>query len=173
MAVTVQDLRARVETDLDDDTLQRILDSAVQAIDRAAGKAIAEQEAKLAANSEWFATIRRPASGIVIKERRRHTSPEVTLAADDYRQVGTYRFLRLTDGTNPAPCWGHEVVIDYVPEVDEDVRDRVALDISQVDLEFRAFEREKSGDWEGEQKEWKSRRRELLAQVREGRSLIQ
>ena len=171
MAVTVVDLRARVETDLVETTLQRILDSAVRAVDRAAGGIDDETEVKLPSSSEWLALNRRHTAIVSIGERRRHASDQVTLSANDYRVVGDYRILRLTGGDNGNFCWGNEVEITYTPEVDTAVRDRVALDLSQVDIEFRAYDREKSGDdWMGEQKDWKARRRELLTQVREGRS---
>lgn len=170
MTVTIADLHARVETDLDGTTLQRILDGAVKAVDRAAGKATAEVETKLATNSEWLTLNRRSAAITSITERRRHSSPAVTLSSNDFRKVGGYRFLRSVNGDNPFMTWGAEVVISYVPEVDTDVRDRVALDLAQIDLEFRAYDTEKSGDWSGSQKEWKARRRELLTHIREGRS---
>jgi len=170
MSVTVEDLRARVETDLDTPTLQRILDSAVSAVDRSAGKTSAETESLVATNSEWLSLNRRHTAVVSVTERRRHSSDPVVLAADDFREVGDYRMLRLADGTNGNVCWGAEVTIVYTPEVDVSVRDRVTLDLCQVDIEFRAYDSEKSGDWSGSQKDWKARRRELLAQIREGRS---
>ena len=169
MSVTVTDLQARHETDLPDATLQRILDSAVKAIDRAAGKTSAETENKIAANSEWLTLGRRSTSITSITERRRHTSDPVVLSANDYREVGDIRILRVHDGDNPAQSWGQEVEIVYVPEVDQDVRDRVALDLAHVDIEFRAYAEETSGDWSGKA-DWKKARRELLTQIREGRS---
>ena len=173
MAVTIADLRARYETDLDDSTIQRVLDANVVAVNRSAGKTAAAVEHKLARNSAWV-SIQRPAGTIdTVTERRRHRSTEVTLAADDYRLVGPYRLLRLTDGTNGAPHWGDEVAVTYTPEVDQAIRDRVTLDLSQVDLEFRAYDKEKSADWEGDQKKgWKGKRVQLLRQIREGRSPI-
>lgn len=174
MAVDVDQLRLRVETDLDDDTLQRILDANVKAIARAAGSATAESEYQDGTNSDWISVLR-PVSEVVsiIERRRSHSSDPVTLSANDYRLVGPYRFLRLTDGDNPARCWGAEVQFNYTPEVDTAVRDRVALDLSQVDVEYRPFHEEKvgKGEWEGKA-DWSKQRRELLAQVREGRSLI-
>lgn len=172
MAVTVEDLRARTDTDLDDPTLQRILDAAVEAVNRAAGSPTEETEAQLARNSDWTSVLRPVSSITSIVERQRSSSDPVTLAADDYRLVGKYRIFRFTDGTNPARCWGDELLITYVPEADTATRDRVALDLSALSIEFRAYEREKSGDWDGEQKLWRQRHRALLAQVREGRSPI-
>ena len=172
MSISLADLRARIETDLDDPTLQRIIDAAVKSIVRSAGNATEEVETKLAAGADWFTVSRLITTVTSIVERRRHSSSAVTLSSDDYRQVGSYRFLRLRDGANPALGWGAEVVITYVPEVDSDVRDRVTLDLCQVDLEFKAYESEKSGDWSGSQKDYVARRRELLSQIREGASPI-
>jgi hypothetical protein len=173
MSVDLDQLRSRVETDLDDSTLQRILDANVKAIDRAAGSATAESEDHLAINSDWISVLRPVAAVVSIIERTSHTSDAVTLSANDYRLVGKYRFLRLGDGDNPARCWGAHVQLDYTPEVDTAVRDRVAIDMSHVDIEYRPFDEEKvgKGEWEGKA-DWKKQRRELLSQVREGRSLI-
>lgn len=173
MAVTVDQLRLRVETDLDDTTLERILAANVKAIARAAGSATAESENHLATNSDWVSVVRPVAAVVSIIERLSHTSDPVTLSANDYRLVGKYRFLRLGDGDNPARCWGAEVEFNYTPEVDTDVRDRVTIDLSQVDVEYRPFDEEKvgKGEWEGKA-DWNKQRRELLAQVREGRSVI-
>ena len=89
----------------------------------------------------------------------------------DYRVVGAYRFLRLASGTNPARFWANEVEFTYTPEVDTALRDRGTIDLCHVDVEYRPFEQEKTGGWEGKA-DWSKQRRELLAQVREGRSLI-
>lgn len=169
--VTIADLRARVETDLDDTTLQRILDSAVKAIERAAGSATEQTETRVCTNSAWIATTRPMVSVTSVEEYRRVRGTPVALAADDYRIVGATRLLRLDDGTNASVSWGAQVTIVYVPEVDQDIRDRVSLDIAQVDLEFRAYDQEKSGDWSGKA-DWKKQRSRLLKEVREGRSPI-
>ena len=171
MSVDLAELRLRVETDLDDPTLQRILDANVKAIDRAAGSATSAFEFHRAANSDWVSVVRRVAAVVSIVERASHTADPVTLAADDYRLVGAYRFLRLGSGTNPARFWAPEVEFTYTPEVDTDLRDRVTIDLCHVDVEYRPFEQEKTGGWEGKA-DWSKQRRELLAQVREGRSLI-
>lgn len=173
MAVTLDQLRERVETSFDNTTLQRILDANVKAIDRAAGSAVLESEDHLASNSDWVSVLRPVAAVVSIIERRSHTSDPITLSANDYRLVGKYRFLRLTGGDNPARCWGVEVEFNYTPEVDEDIRDRVAIDLCHVDIEYRPFDEERlgKGEWEGKA-DWMKQRRDLLSQVREGRSLI-
>lgn len=172
MSVDIGDLRLRVETDLDDTVLQRILDANVKAIARAAGSPTSEVETHSALGAQFLALSRRSTAFSSITERRRYSSDAVTLSANDYRKVGDYRLLRLSDGDNPSGSWGSEVVVTYTPEVDTEVRDRVALDLCQVDIEFRPYDREQSPDWEGEQKDWKARRREVLTHVKEGRSPI-
>ena len=172
MTVTVDDLRLRIETDLDDTTLERILDAAVESVERSAGKADSEVDTREAFAAPFVVLSRRKTAIVSITERRRFSSDEVTLSANDYREVGDYKLFRTSDGDNPSTGWGSEVVVTYTPEVDEDVRDRVTLDLCQVDIEFRAYDREESGDWEGEQKDYKARRRELFRQIREGQSPI-
>jgi hypothetical protein len=172
MALTLAAVKAAVETDLDDAIVKRLLDAAVSAVDRSAGKATTESETYDASGLEYLPLSRRHTAIGSIVERRRASSDPVTLSADDYREVGDYQLLRLASGTNPASIWGREVVITYTPEVDQEVRDRVAIDLVKVDLEFKVYDKEKVGDWEGDQKSWKSRRRELLTHVREGRSPI-
>ncbi len=173
MTITVADVREKVPNDLGETAVQRLIDSAVKAIARAAGNATAQVETADASGSKWFVLSRKSTAFTSITERRRHSSDAVTLSSDDYRKIGDYTLLRLTDGTNGASFWGKEVVVTYTPEVDTTVRDRVTLDLCMVDINFQAYDREKSGaDWEGEQKDYKGRRRELLRQVREGQSPI-
>ena len=172
MSVDIDDLRARVETDLDNNVLQRILDAAEKSVERAAGNATTEAETHQAFGARFLALSRRSTAFTSVTERLRYSSDAVTLSANDYRKVGDYKLIRLADGDNPSSYWGSEVVVTYTPEVDENIRDRVTLDLCQVDIEFRAYDSEKSADWSGSQKDWKARRRELLAHVREGRSPI-
>lgn len=173
MAITIARVRDRVETDLDDVTLQTILDGAVQAIERAAGKAATESETFKALGAQFVVPYRRRTSITSITERATiYTDPAVTLSSNDYRAVGDYQILRLSTGDNARSRWGQEVVVTYVPEVDADLRDSVTLDLCQMVVEFRALDREKVGDWEGEQKDYSKRRKALLATVREGRSSV-
>ena len=173
MTITVADVREKLPSDRTDAAIQRVIDAAVTAIARAAGNATTQTDEGDSSGSQWFLLTRIPTAFTSVTERRRHSDAAVTLAADDFRQVGNYKLLRLSDGTNPASVWGKEVIVIYTPDVDTDVRDRVTLDICVVDLNFQAFDREKAGaNWEGEQKDYKARRRELLRQIREGMTPI-
>lgn len=173
MSVTIDDLQDRTETDLADEELTRILAKNVKAVERSAGSADSEKENFIdSLGAVNLVLTRRHTSITSIVERTKHSSDPVTLSATDYREIGDYMIRRLADGDNPASYWGAQATVTYVPEVDSDTRDEIALQLSILDIEFRAFESEKSGDWQGSQKDWKARRRELLAQVREGRSPI-
>lgn len=172
MALTISDLRARVETDFDDSTLQRILDAAEEEVVRHTGNGVAETETHLARGARSIALQRRSLSISTIVERRSLYSDAVTLDPNDYRMVGDYRLLRLTSGDNPASTWGTEVTITYAPEIDEAMRERVILDLCQLDVDFRSYETEGVGDWSGSQADYADRRLALLRQIHEGRSLV-
>lgn len=169
---TLAEVRARVETDLDDATLQTLVDGEIESLEREAGGET-ETETQFASGLKKIILHRQPASITSINERGTLTSDPVTLVTDDWRQIGQYGLFRLTDGTNPAASWGAEVVIVYVPELDATLRDRVVFDLVQLAVEFRAFDEEEIGkDWKGVQKDWIKRRKAVLAQVSEGRGLI-
>ena len=171
MSLTIADVRARVETDLDNETLQKILDAAVEDLERRCGRAASETEVYRASGRRSFSLLRRAVSISSVTERRCLGSEPVTLSADDYRRVG-YELIRIATGTNPAITWGHEVIVEYAPEVDSSLRDRVVLDVCQMDAEFRALANEKTGDWQGDYSDHEARRDSLFRQVQEGRSLV-
>lgn len=172
MAVTLADARARLETDLDDPTLLRILDAAVESVNDAAGDPLSQVETFIDHEGR-FLVLSRPISSITsVTERVGLESDAVTLVDDDYRQTGKYQLLRLGNGTNPRSRWGRQVDVTYVPDIDPELRDRVVLDLAQIDVEFRAFDSEVVGDWTGNQSGYIKRRRDVLSQVREGRSPV-
>lgn len=169
--MTLGEVRARVETDLDDATLQTVIDAEIESLQREAG-GDTETETQFASGLKQIILKRKPKSITSITERGTITADIVALVANDWRQVGQYGIYRLADGTNPAASWGAEVVITYVPELDETLRDRVIFDLVQLAVEFRAFDSEEAGDWKGTQKDYNKRRKAILAQVSEGRGLI-
>lgn len=172
MALTIEQVRERVETSLSDAAVQVILDACEAEVSRFAGSATSDQETFTASGVRLLPLSRRHASITTIVERRLLSSDPVTLAANDWREVGSYRLLRLASGTNPASCWGAEVAISYVPEVDAALRNRVTLDLIQMDCDFRSYDTEKVGDWSGTQNDYRSRRAALLSQIREGRTMV-
>lgn len=172
MAVTVDDLRERLESDMEDAVLQRILDAAVEDIAEHAGSATSVTEVHSALGAPTIA-LGRPASSITsIKERLSLTSDEVTLASDDYRQDGPYKLARIPGGTNSSTYWGKRVEVIYAPDADADLRDRVTLDLAVMDAEFQAADTSAEGDHSESQDDFHRRREGLLRQIREGRSPI-
>lgn len=172
MALTTDDVRARVETDLDEPTVQRILTAAEKAVTRAAGSADDQTATFLALGASQVSLPRRHSEIVSVKERASRHADQVTLASDDYREIGDYVLQRLANGTNGASYWGSEVEVVYTPEVDATLRERVVLDLCQLDIEFKAVDVEAVGDYKQEQKDFRARKRALLAEVREGRSSI-
>lgn len=168
---TLAEVRTRVETDLDDATLQTLIDGEVEALQREAG-GVTETETQYASGLKKIVLKRLPNSITSINERRTLTADPITLATNDWRQTGQYGLFREANGTNPASRWGAEVVIAYVPELDTNLRDRIVFDLVQMAVEFRAFDEETAGDWKGLQKDYKQRRKAVLEQVTEGRGLI-
>lgn len=168
---TVSEVRARVETDLDDATLRTIIDGEVESLQREAGGET-ETETQYASGLKKIVLKRKPNTITSIDERGTLTADPITLSANDWRQTGLYGIFRLSDGDNPASRWGAEVVIAYVPELDTNLRDRIIFDLVQMAVEFRAFDEETAGDWKGLQKDYKKRRKAVLEQVTEGRGLI-
>lgn len=168
---TLAEVRARVETDLDDATLQTLLDGEVESLQREAGRET-ETETQFASGLKQIILHRKPASITSINERGTLTADPITLSTNDWRQTGLYGLFRVSDGDNPASRWGAEVVVAYVPELDTNLRDRIVFDLVQMAVEFRAFDEETAGDWKGLQKDYKQRRKAILEQVTEGRGLI-
>lgn len=172
MALTLADVRARVETDLDDPTLQRILDAAVEDVNRRAGNPGSQTETFRALGAREIALSRRAVEITEVMEIPSRDGEPVVLSANDYRRSGDYRLVRMSGGDNSSGCWGFEVVVEYVPETDAKLRDRVTLDVIQMDVEFRALESEGVGDWDGSQSDHEDRRNAKLAEIREGRSPV-
>lgn len=170
---SLAEVRARVETDLDDATLQTIIDAESEAIERLAGTD-SETETQFASGLPVIVLQRLPAEITRITERRCVTSEAVELQSDDWRMSGRYGIRRLHSGTNAAGTWGEEVVIEYVPSIDYRLRDRVLLDLVQMSVEFRAFETEEVGDTKRSETQgaYERRRHSLLKQLKENRGLI-
>lgn len=166
--ITVSDLRGRVETDLDDFLLQRIIDAGQEEIARLVGPTTVT-ETHYAHGRSRVILGRKPASITSVTERRMVLDNPVMLAADDWRQLSPFILLRLPNGTNPAGAWGAEVVVTYSRDVDEALRDRVALDLAAMDAEFRPHESENFGDVKIGSGDYRERRTALLAQLAEPR----
>lgn len=174
MPLALVDVRQRHETDLDDTTLQRVLDGALEEVNRYAGDGTQQVETFLYDSARRFIDVMRPIASVTsINEwRGLLDSSAVTLAANDWRLIGKHRLLRLNSGDNASSAWGQETIVDYVPQVDAKLRESITLDLVSLALNFSGLDREKVGDWESEQRQLERRRQKVLARLTEGRSLI-
>jgi hypothetical protein len=114
-------------------------------------------------------TLRRVDTIMEVSERRLLTDSLAATLADgaDYRLLDDTKLLRI----GGAAYWGEQVVISYDAVVDQAVRDRVALDLTKLDLAFRTYARGQVGEGLSTMDDYAERRRALLDQVTDGRVL--
>ena len=164
--LTLAEMRALHETDLEDDALQALLDAAEEEIVSHAGAH--------ASASDFFS---RPLSASVFLKRRaasidavteRVRGEETELAADDYRLADTRELIRRDDGTNPRSSWGDEVTVEYVPVSDLDTRKRVQADLVKLSAQYQALRSESSGDLQQTFPEYQAERQAILSQLSPG-----
>jgi hypothetical protein len=130
-----------------DDALQRLLNTAQAAIDRAAGPP--------GNVVEWFETSSkyvhpsRPAAGIVSVKELVGTT-ETTLATNDYRLwPGGATLERLVTGTNARGAWTGRVVLEYTPARPTEVeREFAQLQLVKLFLAYHpGLTQETIGSW--------------------------
>lgn len=151
--LTVSQLQEHIETDLGDDAIQRLADAAEEMIVREAGRTSDVTETR----NEWgFPSGRhriiyssRPIASIEsIKERDHPDDTQTTLSADDYRQEGVRRLIRLQQGTNSRLLWAPHVELIYTPESDSDIRELVQIDLVKLSIMYSGAQKEKQGDFD-------------------------
>lgn len=129
-SLTVEELRAQVETDLADADLQLLINAAEQAVARVAGPLGDVVE------------IRAGGSSIVILNRRaatistiREAGQDEDLDPDDFWLRSDQRSIdRLETGPDPSSTWRGPVVVTYSPV--DDVAERKAIAIKLVELDL-------------------------------------
>ena len=118
--LTLEDIKQHVETDLADEALQRLIDSAEQLIDRNAG---AVDSATQNYHFDGFPqgktrnlfTTRGIDAITSIKERDTIDDDEVTLSTDDYRIENNRILIRLGNGTNGRTRWAPPGISEIAP----------------------------------------------------------
>lgn len=145
--LTVNQLREHVETDLLDDALQRLADGAEGTIIAAIGSLTARTDVLGGLHRSIWATAAVSAVTF-IKERNFDDDTQVTLAADDYRQEGGKRFIRLGNGTNPRQSWARYVEIAYTPDIDTGILQTVQIALVKLGVVYSGAERETDGEFE-------------------------
>jgi hypothetical protein len=132
MILTVDEIRAYVDTDLDDASLQRLVDSAEEAIVAYAGPP--GEVTQLVDGGVGRLALARPASAMTTVTESRGTTT-TTLDADDYRiRADGYVLERLNTGTNPRSTWYGQISLTYTPVADTATREAVQIELVRIDL---------------------------------------
>jgi hypothetical protein len=142
MTLSVDDLRLMHTSALTDAALQVYLDAAYQAIDAYAG-VTGDAQDLLTPSGPLLMLSRRAESIVSIIEN------DITLAADDYELRSSGQMLRrLNTGTNPRSAWWGWVDITYTPYLDDADRDRVAVGLIKLDINYSpGLTAQEIGDW--------------------------
>jgi hypothetical protein len=155
--------------------VQHLIHACVEEVERAAGGPLATETFL----HRWCwppveLQVARPIASITtVVERLTPLAAPVTLNAADYRVVTPWRLRRLNTGANPTGGWGTEVTVAYAPVIDQDLRDRVLLDLIELRAKWMAVDRRQVGDAINiTAPDYRERRDELLAQLSEGRAPI-
>jgi hypothetical protein len=131
--LTVEQLREHIESPLEDDALQRLLDGTEDLIVRHAGASGSITE--LLGGSGAYLTTSRPISSVTSIVERHGETDAVTLAADDYRLInaGGYVIQRRSGGTNSRYLWNPWTQIVYTATDDADLRVLVQLGLIEIE----------------------------------------
>lgn len=162
--LTVADLREHIATDLGDAALQRLLDAAIAEIERVAGPS-GSRTVLLEGRGRFLLL---PVEDPLITEVREDVDgANLLLAADDWRRRGAL-LERLATGTNPRTTWLGQVSVTFTT-TDEELRDRVALALVQIDLAQQpALTSQQIGEWRetyAAPADVEAARREILASL--------
>jgi hypothetical protein len=156
--LTLDEVKAHVETDLEDTALQRIVTGIESEISDRYGSTDSAEETVAGTDRRVLVT-HRPIESITSI-----TEDDVTLSANDYRQWGRYRLERLSSGDNPRTLWGGVVELQYTPRDDSEQRKLVLVDLVKLELEYRALQSESvgGGDYRANHVDYTRERTRLL-----------
>ena len=147
-------LKGRVETDMLDLELQRMIDAEIAEIDDRFGAIV--EITILAEGNLHFVSVHRPideAETIAIVEidpaNTGAAANRVTIAADDYRITNGGRTIeRLIDGTNVGDHWASLVELTYTPVSDQTQRDEAVIKLVHLSLTYNGLAKQQSvGDF--------------------------
>lgn len=144
MTLSVDDLRLIHVSSLGDQALQTFLDAAYQSIDAYVGVTGDAQELlKASGNGPLLMLSRRAESISVLVEN------DITLDPSDYQLRASGQMLyRLNTGPNPRRSWWGRVDVTYSPYLDDADRDRVAVSLVKLDINYApGLTSEEIGDW--------------------------
>lgn len=158
--LNIVEVRQNVETGLETDALQRIMNAAEQDIDQRHGAVDSQEDTLIGKEKNIWAT--RPVLSMTTIVECIGTT-DTTLAIDDWELIHTSQLERLADGTNGRSLWGDRITITYVP-IDTTLR-RVAtwLRLIKLDIEYSGLDSIKDGDFSHKGLDYASEREKLLS----------
>lgn len=168
--LTVAELEAQIDTDLDDVALQQIIDAVERDIEGYVGPQTAAVEEY---DPELLTVLRLPAKGSAITSVVEYTDArsdptKTTLAANDYELSSDgWEVRRLSDGTNARDTWGWRVVMTFTPVADTARRKQVAIELARLEITHTGYSQEKVGDWSGTSRGLSAERAEILERLDE------
>ena len=164
--LSVAELQAQVETDLDSTTLQQIIDAVEKDIEEHVGPGsnyVYELD-----HMDLLTVIRLPVrassiDSIVEYTDSEHNPTKTTLAADDYELSDDGWFVRrLSDGTNSDDTWGWHVVITFTPAANVEKRKQAAIQLARLEITHTGYENEAVGDWSAKSLDARKERAKIL-----------
>lgn len=175
-------VKERIETDLSDAELQRLIDEANQeVIDRHGAHANSAAPITVALEGDREAlSLARPidsAQTVTITEYVANPPTGVetatVLAASDWRSWHGGRTLqRLASGTNSRTRWGTRVSITYTPKNDGNQRDEVIIKLVQLTIEFEGVSERTVGDTRQRHADFQTERERLLRSLEPRKGLL-
>lgn len=164
--LTVDELKEFITTDIDDDTLQTLIDAAEAEIIEKCGALASQVDEFRDSSLKTLLLLTRNATSIttVVEEILSGGAYEsTTLASDDYTLRHDGRMIeRLQDGTNYRSTWGDVVTITYVPVDDTDKRKIATVNLVRLDIDYQGMKSEKIGDYSYTTREYNNERAKII-----------
>lgn len=174
--VTLDELRALVETDVTDAALQMVLDAADADIVNAHGAHAGEVSERFAPGVGdarlWASRPIDTAEDVTVVET--HAGPggmtTVTLDADDYEVWEPRELVRIATGPNSGTTWAARVDVTYTPEstVSTARRRMVTVDLVRMALTWEGVGASSVGDASRTHVDYQRERRRILGRLRPG-----
>ena len=184
MTITHDDLKEHVETDLDDDALDRLITDAQASIDDRIGPEGAQTIVLGNVGGDRYLFLPRPisSSADIASITERWGAVERALASDEWRWLGGRQLERLIgSGSTAGTLWGWweggsippinagysdvSVVIAFTPKPDAR-RDRVVIDLCRLALVYNGLSDERAGEYQTRSREdYQAEREKVLSEL--------
>lgn len=167
--ISIAELKQHVETDLDDDAIQRLIDDAEDEIDERHGGLESQTDVINNAELSTCLFLSRKVVSITSVTEEFISGGDVdstVLDSTDYRVRSNNRQVdRLSDGVNPRSTWANSVIFVYVPKDETNRRVRVTIDLVRLAIQYTASKAERTGDFSMTSVEYEKERSQLIARL--------